>query len=385
MGQRVFGALPGNDQRWTGVGDIGMTQEKKGANVQIRNLVKRFGDVLAVDNISLGIEHGEFITLLGPSGSGKTTTLMVIAGFEVPDRGEILIDDESILFTPAYKRGIGMVFQNYSLFPHMTVERNIGFPLRMRKVEKEERVNKIRQVLELVKLPGYEKRFPRQLSGGQQQRIALARALVFNPYVLLMDEPLGALDKKLREHMQLEIKQITQSLNITVIYVTHDQTEAMTMSDRIAVMNEGRFEQIGPPAEIYDNPRNYFVADFIGESNFIKGKIEKTRDQTCCFISEGGLRFNAFSNQEKLAGKEGYLVIRPEKISLVEQGQSFSNQFEVMIEEAAYLGDITLLRATSVQDETMLTIRQQNKFINRPVKKGEKVTIGWNEKDNCIV
>jgi putative spermidine/putrescine transport system ATP-binding protein len=362
-----------------------MTKEKKEVKVGIYGLVKRFGEVRAVDNISLEVERGEFITLLGPSGSGKTTTLMVIAGFEIQDRGEILIDGKSIMFKPAYKRGIGMVFQNYSLFPHMTVEQNIGFPLRMRKVAKEERSNRIKQALELVRLPNYEKRFPRQLSGGQQQRIALARALVFNPYVLLMDEPLGALDKKLREHMQLEIKQITQSLDITVIYVTHDQSEAMTMSDRIAVMNEGRIEQIGSPKEIYDHPKNYFVADFIGESNFIQGEIRQYHGQTCHFVSKSGVDFKAFSSQDKPVGKEAYLVIRPEKISFVEGGQAFSNHFEVVIDDAAYVGDITVFRVKPVHDDTVLTIRQQNKFINRPIERGDTVTIGWNENDNWVV
>jgi len=309
-----------------------MVKVKRGATVGIYNLVKRFGEVVAVDNISLEVKPGEFVTLLGPSGSGKTTTLMMIAGFEIPDSGEISIDGEPIMFKPAYKRGIGMVFQNYSLFPHMTVERNIGFPLRMRKVGKEEMSEKIREALKLVRLSGYEKRFPRQLSGGQQQRIALARALVFNPYVLLMDEPLGALDKKLREHMQLEIKQITQALSITVIYVTHDQSEAMTMSDRIAVMNEGKIEQIGSPTEIYDNPVNYFVADFIGESNFIKGRIEQQRDQTCLFVSDGGMRFVALSGKDKPPGKEAHLVVRPEKISFAVEGHSFPNLVEVVIE-----------------------------------------------------
>ena len=362
-----------------------MTQEKKGAKVGICSLVKRFGPVLAVDHVSLEIERGEFITLLGPSGSGKTTTLMIIAGFEIPESGEVLIDDDSILSRPAYKRGIGMVFQNYSLFPHMTVEQNIGFPLRMRKVGKGESSSRTKQALKLVRLSGYEKRFPRQLSGGQQQRIALARALVFNPYVLLMDEPLGALDKKLREHMQLEIKQITQSLNITAIYVTHDQGEAMTMSDRIAVMNEGRIEQIGSPREIYDSPRNYFVADFIGESNFIEGKIKGYAGQTCHFTSHQGMNFTALSSQDKPVGKEACLVIRPEKIAFVKESQSFSNQLEALIDEAIYLGDVTFFRAKSVHHETVLTIKQQNKFINRFVKKGDRVTIGWNEKDNWVV
>ncbi len=356
-----------------------------GAAVHLQNLIKRFGEVLAVNDVSLNISPGEFITLLGPSGSGKTTTLMMVAGFEIPDQGHILLDDEPIMFKPPYKRGIGMVFQHYSLFPHMNVERNIGFPLRMRKVEAVDADARIRRVLELVKLPGYEKRFPRQLSGGQQQRVALARALVFNPRVLLMDEPLGALDKKLREHMQLEIKQITQSLNITVIYVTHDQGEAMTMSDRIAVMNYGQIEQVGSPSEIYDRPKNYFVADFIGESNFIHGRVEKIGEQICVFVVDGGLYCKAPENPEKSVGVEGHLVIRPDKISLAGSEQAFGNQFEALIEDALYLGDVTTYKVRLVRNGTELTIKLQNKFIQRQIHKGDTTWIGWEVGDSSIV
>jgi putative spermidine/putrescine transport system ATP-binding protein len=365
--------------------DIGRVQMSKGSSIRIHNLVKRYGDVLAVDDLSIEIKSGEFLTLLGPSGSGKTTTLMMVAGFQIPNSGEIFVDDQPIMFTPAYKRGLGMVFQNYSLFPHMTVEQNIGFPLRMRKIDKKERAKKIGPVLELVKLSGYEKRMPRQLSGGQQQRVALARALVFNPRCLLMDEPLGALDKKLREHMQLEIKQITGSLNITVIYVTHDQSEAMTMSDRIAVMDNGKIIQAGPPGEIYDTPINYFVADFIGESNFIEGKIEKSDHQISYFKTERGIMFKAYANKQKAPGSEQHLVIRPEKISFVEQNRSYANQFEAVIKEVIYLGDTTTYKTVLVQDGTELTIKQHNKANSRRLRKGDEIEIGWNEKDNCIV
>jgi len=358
--------------------------ERKGARVQIRSLTKRYGDVIAVNDISLDIEPGEFITFLGPSGSGKTTTLMMIAGFQIPDQGEIRIDDEPIMFTPPYRRGIGMVFQNYSLFPHMSVQRNIGFPLRMRNVDKKEADRRIHEALELVKLPGYGGRMPRQLSGGQQQRVALARALVFNPRVLLMDEPLGALDKKLREHMQLEIKQITEALNITTIYVTHDQSESMTMSNRIAVMNEGRIEQVGSPAEMYDSPSNYFVADFIGESNFIDGRVEETGPAGCTFRTNGGLICKVSPPPEGKNGRR-QLVIRPEKISPVESGKTFTNQFQAIIDEALYLGDITTYWITLVQDGTRLTVKQQNKFSNLRIKKGDTIFVGWNERDNCIV
>src|SRR5687767_2754599 len=231
------------------------------------------GESLVVKNLDLNIRAGEFVTLLGPSGSGKTTTLMMLAGFEIPTAGEIYVDEDPIASVPPYRRNIGMVFQNYALFPHMTVGENIAFPLQMRRMSRAEITRQTTAVLQLVGLPGYEGRYPRQLSGGQQQRVAVARALVFNPRVLLMDEPLGALDKQLREHLQLEIKALHDQLGVTIIYVTHDQEEALVMSDRIAVMNDGRIEQCGPPTELYDEPSTRFVATFIGESNFIDGRV----------------------------------------------------------------------------------------------------------------
>jgi spermidine/putrescine ABC transporter ATP-binding subunit len=249
-----------------------------GYQLELINISKLFGDVRAVDNVSLSIQHGEFLTLLGPSGSGKTTTLNMIAGFEIPSRGDILLETEDITTVAPNNRGIGMVFQNYALFPHMTVSDNIAFPLKMRKTPGGKIRQSIKEVLELVKLPGFEGRYPHQLSGGQQQRIALARALVFEPKILLMDEPLGALDKKLRDHMRLEIKHLQGALDITVIYVTHDQEEALTMSDRIAIMNEGKIIQLDTPVALYESPASLFVADFIGESNFLKGCVAETAD-----------------------------------------------------------------------------------------------------------
>ena len=228
------------------------TRESTGAGLRLENLTKRFGDLAAVDGIDLEVECGEFVTLLGPSGSGKTTTLLMIAGFESPTEGQILLDDDPITYTPPYQRDVGLVFQHYALFLHMTVFKNIAFPLEMRRLDKSTIQRRVNQALDMVRLRGYGSRYPKQLSGGQQQRIALARSTVFNPRLLLMDEPLGALDKKLREELQLEIKHIQASLGITVIYVTHDQEEALTMSDRIAVMNHGRIEQVGLPHELYE-------------------------------------------------------------------------------------------------------------------------------------
>jgi ABC-type Fe3+/spermidine/putrescine transport system ATPase subunit len=244
-----------------------------GAEVRLHELTKTFGSVVAVQDVSVTIDPGSFFTLLGPSGSGKTTTLMMVAGFAYPTRGEVFVDGAPVAGLPPQKRDLGMVFQSYAVFPHLTVFDNIAFPLQIRHVRRAEIRQRVGEALELVRLRGYDGRLPRQLSGGEQQRVALARALVFRPRVLLMDEPLGALDKKLRAHMQLELKHIQRHLHVTVIYVTHDQEEALTMSDRVAVMQRGRIEQVGPPAELYEAPASRFVADFLGESNFVDGVV----------------------------------------------------------------------------------------------------------------
>ena len=260
------------------------------------------------------------MTLLGPSGSGKTTTLMMLAGFEIPTAGEIYVDEDPIAAVPPYRRNIGMVFQNYALFPHMTVGENIAFPLQMRKMSRAEITRQTTAVLALVGLPGYEGRYPRQLSGGQQQRVAVARALVFNPRVLLMDEPLGALDKQLREQLQLEIKALHDQLGVTIIYVTHDQEEALVMSDRIAVMNDGRIEQCGLPTELYDEPSTRFVATFIGESNFIDGIVHRLDGDIACVDAPGLGELRAPARAGLAAGAPVALTVRPEKIVADENG-----------------------------------------------------------------
>jgi ABC-type Fe3+/spermidine/putrescine transport system ATPase subunit len=239
-------------------------------DVLLREVTKRFGEVLAVDALDLEVAHGEFLSLLGPSGCGKTTTLRLIAGFEQPDVGAVLIDGRDVAGLPPYKRDVNTVFQSYALFPHLTVADNVAYGLRQRKLGKRERRKRSEELLGLVRLSGVEDRKPRELSGGQQQRVALARALVMSPRVLLLDEPLGALDLKLRKELQVFLKTLHADLGITFVYVTHDQEEALAMSDRVAVMNHGRIEQLGPPREIYDNPASRFVADFIGETNFIR-------------------------------------------------------------------------------------------------------------------
>jgi putative spermidine/putrescine transport system ATP-binding protein len=243
--------------------------------LELAGVSKRYDSLVAVDDLDLGLRTGEFLTLLGPSGSGKTTTLMMVAGLQQPDAGRITLNGVSVARLPPYRRDIGMVFQSYALFPHMTVRRNIAFPLEMRGLAKAEIARLVDEALALVKLPDHGDRLPRQLSGGQQQRVALARAMVYRPALLLMDEPLGALDKKLREQLQLEIKRVHRERGISVLYVTHDQEEALTMSDRIAVFNRGRIEQIGTPEELYDRPATRFVASFIGDTNFLSGRSSR--------------------------------------------------------------------------------------------------------------
>ena len=348
--------------------------------LQLINVSKLFGDVKAVDKISLNIQHGEFLTLLGPSGSGKTTTLNMIAGFEIPSRGEILLEDDDITTVAPNNRGIGMVFQNYALFPHMTVSDNIAFPLKMRKTPGEIIRQSIKEALELVKLPEFEGRYPHQLSGGQQQRIALARALVFKPKILLMDEPLGALDKKLRDHMRLEIKHLHQSLNITVIYVTHDQEEALTMSDRIAIMNEGKIIQLDTPVNLYETPVNLFVADFIGESNFLKGQVAVTDGDKTAIETKDGLKVWVHKLNHMDSGEDVSIAIRPEKIQILTDesnalGDIF-NRFSGKIEEIVYVGEARIYRI-SLASGAIVDVKVQSGPNSKNYKIGGDITIGW--------
>ena len=293
--------------------------------VVVRNLVKRFGSVVAVDDVSFEVKHGEFLTLLGPSGCGKTTTLRCIAGLEIPDDGEIYIGDKLVsaprkgIFVPPEKRNIGMVFQNYAVWPHMTVFDNIAYPLKIKKLPKEEIRRRVKRVLELVHLEGLENRYPHQLSGGQQQRVALARALVMEPEVLLLDEPLSNLDAKLREEMRFEIKEIQRRTGITVIYVTHDQAEAMAMSDKIAVMNKGKILQIGTPTEIYRKPANAFVAGFIGLANFFEYRsIQFEEDHVCVELKNGYVIKCA---PPVKTGSEYVVVVRPSDIEILTRAE----------------------------------------------------------------
>ena len=352
--------------------------------LQINSLSKNYEDFFAVDNISSEVKKGEFLTLLGPSGSGKTTTLMMIAGFVEPASGDILIEGKSIVSIPAHKRNIGMVFQNYALFPHLTVFENIAFPLKMRKMDKKEIEKKVHEVLELVRLPGVSGRYPKQLSGGQQQRVALARALVFNPPLVLMDEPLGALDKQLREHMQLEIKHIQEALNMTVIYVTHDQAEALTMSDTIAVMNHGRIMQYGSAEDMYERPANKFVAEFIGESNFIEAGVEKIDDTSIHVMTGGQLKIKAEPNHEVSMGQDVFFTLRPERILFQNEAEHLDNAFHGIVEEVVYVGEISKYMIR-LNESDLIILKQQNRLGVRKYKKQDKVTIGWNMEDMMLI
>jgi spermidine/putrescine ABC transporter ATP-binding subunit len=344
--------------------------------LELRNLEKRYGDVVAVNDVSLHIRDGEFLTLLGPSGSGKTTILLMIAGFEYPTQGEIKLHGRSINFKPPNERDIGMVFQNYALFPHMTIFENIAFPLRMRKVRKAEKEKKVKDALELVKLQRYENRYPKQLSGGQQQRIALARAVVFNPSVLLMDEPLGALDKKLREYMQLEIKHIQNRLRMTVIYVTHDQEEALVMSDRIVILNEGKIEQVGPPDEIYENPINKFVAGFIGESNFIEGRVVDRHEEIATIELSDKSKHSLHLKQDVRAGEDVCFCIRPEKLHIVREESHAKNVLKGVVKEVIYVGE-TLRYKIDISGENHLNVRESNIEGRDRYREGDRVSISW--------
>ncbi|HTK02082.1 MAG TPA: ABC transporter ATP-binding protein [Bordetella sp.] len=315
----------------------GMGLQRRSAALRLVNLRKEFGDVVAIDDVCLDVRAGEFVTLLGASGSGKSTTLMAVAGFIQATRGEVLINGEDQSRQPPYRRDIGLVFQHYALFPHLNVERNVAFPLEMRKVPKAEIGGRVQRALELVRLAGLGARQPSELSGGQQQRVALARALVYEPSILLLDEPLGALDKNLREEMQWEIRRIQRELGITTIAVTHDQHEAITMSDRIAVMRNGRIEQVGTPADIYERPRTRYIAEFMGSSNFLRGRVENAAD--------GGRLRLAPRTAVPLVPRAGLaadgtmdLVIRPERLRCVPAGQA-NGELAGAIADITYVGD----------------------------------------------
>ncbi len=337
--------------------------------LKLRNVVKSYdGRINAVDDITIDIHRGEFVTFLGPSGSGKTTTLMMVAGFEEVTSGTIDIEGHDLTRKRPYERNIGMVFQNYALFPHMTAAQNVAFPLKMRKVPKSEIQTRVQKVLDLVGLKKFTEKRPREMSGGQQQRVALARGMVFNPDVLLLDEPLGALDKNLREHMQVEIKRIHKEVGITTIYVTHDQTEAMTMSDRVAVFGDGKLRQIAPPMELYNKPTSRFVGEFIGDSNFFEGKVGSAG-----VLEIDGLGVSRTGNSSIPSGTAVDLLVRPERIRIATPGANLTT-VPMMVETVVNYGD------------SVLAI---GKTGNRPIRmriaggppaelqEGATLTVGW--------
>lgn len=345
--------------------------------ITISGLTKTYGGARALDHVDLEIRSGEFLTLLGPSGSGKTTLLMTIAGFTRPDSGSLKFGGTEVICTPPHKREVGMVFQSYALFPHMDVAANIAFPLTLRRLPKDEIARRVDQALETVQLGGYGQRGIAQLSGGQRQRVALARAIVFEPRILLMDEPLSALDKKLREHMQIELRHLHDKLGMTTVYVTHDQREALTMSDRIAVVNQGRVMQLGDPETLYERPANKFVADFIGDSTFLP--VEISGSQVLCQGRPLGLP------ADTPIRADSFLMLRPEKLRLLTDGPAAGmNTFSGTIKRIVYQGDSILTQIT-LSDEQVISMRSVGHPESATFRIGGPVTLGLRRDDTILV
>jgi len=339
------------------------------------------GETLVVKDLNLNVERGEFLTLLGPSGSGKTTVLMMLAGFETPTHGEIRLNGTPINNVPPHKRGVGMVFQNYALFPHMTVGENLRFPLDVRNIGRAEAEEKVQKALEMVRLGGFGNRRPAQLSGGQQQRIAVARALVFDPELVLMDEPLGALDKNLREEMQFEIKHLHENLGVSVVYVTHDQSEALTMSNRIAVFEDGVIQQLARPDTLYEEPSNAFVAYFIGENNRLRGRVREVNGTGCTVDLDGqGGTVRAMNINTQGPGSPTTLSLRPERVAVNPPDGSVPNVFDAKVEELIYLGDHIRTRVNVCNDSNFV-IKIPNAQGHAIIRKGESVRVGWAAED----
>jgi putative spermidine/putrescine transport system ATP-binding protein len=348
-------------------------------HVELSAITKTYdGSQLVVRDLNLSIQKGEFLTLLGPSGSGKTTTLMMLAGFEYPTSGEIRIDGAPVHMMPPEKRNIGMVFQNYALFPHMTVAENVGYGLKVRRVPKAEIDRRVRAVLETVDLSNLVDRRPGMLSGGQQQRVALARALVFEPSIVLMDEPLGALDKKLREHLQLEIRQIAKRFNLTVVYVTHDQYEALTMSDRIAVFNDGKVQQLGSAEEIYARPSNRFVAGFVGDNNCLRGRVTEIQGERAILLLENGTPVSARTTGHVAPGALSTAVVRPEALHM--SGQPFEGALAATVADSIFCGDQIRTVVELAGKESLVVKSAAHSATIHPVK-GQTVHVGWAWKD----
>jgi putative spermidine/putrescine transport system ATP-binding protein len=352
------------------------------AFVEFERVQKSYdGETLVVKDLNLSMPKGEFLTMLGPSGSGKTTCLMMLAGFETATHGKIMLDGVSINNIPPHKRGIGMVFQNYALFPHMTVAENLSFPLEVRKIGKSDREAKVKRALDMVQMGDFGGRRPAQLSGGQQQRVALARALVFEPELVLMDEPLGALDKQLREHMQFEITNLAHDLGITTVYVTHDQTEALTMSDRVAVFDDGRIQQLAPPDELYESPQNSFVAQFIGENNTLEGTVKEIKGETCIVQLDDGGIIDAKPVNVAEVGERTLISIRPERVEVntAKLGED-AHTLDAEVAEFIYMGDVfrTRLKVAGKDD---FIIKTRNSADQDRLQPGQQIKIGWLPQD----
>lgn len=350
------------------------------AFIKFDKVSKAFGILTVVDNLDLSIGKGEFVSMLGPSGSGKTTLLMMLAGFENPTSGSISVSGKRVDALPPHKRNMGVVFQNYALFPHMSVAENVAFPLKMRGASRTEIIERVNKVLDMVQLGAFHERKPIQLSGGQQQRVALARALVFEPEVVLMDEPLGALDKKLREQMQMDIRDIHHRLGLTIVFVTHDQTEALTMSDRIAIFNHGKIEQIAGPSEIYDRPKTQFVAEFIGETNLLNGKATSFSNGFLNVTLEGGQAIRVASSDSLEPGKHVKVSVRPEQIEIGHTGEG-QNQLKVRITDIVYHGDHLQVQADA--GNRSLVIKATRKAITPHV--GQEITASFGPEQCWIV
>lgn len=350
-------------------------------NVAVENVTKQYGQFTALKPTSVEIKNGEFFTILGPSGSGKTTLLKLISGFETPTDGNVYIGSEDVTYAPPHKRNIGMVFQNYALFPHMTIFDNIAFPLQMRKVPKDTMKEKVDEALELVQLKNFKDRYPAQLSGGQRQRVALARAVVFDPPVLLLDEPLGALDKQLRLQMQLEIKKLQETLKITTISVTHDQEEALTMSDRICIINQGKVEQMGTPREIYEHPDNRFVAEFIGETNLISGQVVGWEHEIAVIKTTKGEIFHTVSLNKNLT--QVTFAIRPETVSIVSPQHDTATKWRGKVHEIVYIGESCRCKLITDKGE-VLKIKLSPKEIPF-VNEGQELVVGWEVNEGILL
>ncbi|MCP4819957.1 MAG: ABC transporter ATP-binding protein [Shimia sp.] len=352
------------------------------AFVEFKRVQKSYdGENLVVKDLNLALPRGEFLTMLGPSGSGKTTCLMMLAGFETATHGEILLGGTSINNIPPHKRGIGMVFQNYALFPHMTVAENLSFPLEVRKMGKSEREAKVKRALDMVQMGEFGGRRPAQLSGGQQQRIALSRALVFEPELVLMDEPLGALDKQLREHMQFEITRLAHELGITTVYVTHDQTEALTMSDRVAVFDDGRIQQLAPPDQLYEEPENSFVAQFIGENNTLEGVVTAISGDTCVITLDDGEEIDAVPVNVHNVGDRTKVSIRPERVEFnKDRLNADAHTLKAKVLEFIYMGDIFRFRLSVAGNDDFI-VKTRNAPDAVKLTPGQEIEIGWLPQD----